>query len=183
MQGFWCWLGANSSQLQAIGSIGAVLVAAALGIVAFRQARAADAQAEAARAQVEAANRQVEAANRQIETSKIIADRQSSPNISITPAVRGGVIVNNSMAILNNGSGSAEDLRLCYRDESIDHEIPLNVRVLVVRDSLEVRFDGSRGAQSGFRLSYMTPFGTHYALEFEWNGNISRSVNERLIQI
>jgi hypothetical protein len=69
MHGLWCWLGNSSSQLQAIGSIAAVLVALALGFVANRQARAADAQASAARAQVAAANRQTE-------KNLLIADRQ-----------------------------------------------------------------------------------------------------------
>lgn len=176
MRELWCWLGSNSSQLQAVASVLAVLVASALGYVAIRQARAADAQADAARAQVKAANRQ-------IETSVLIADRQTSPNISITAATRGGVIVSDAMAILNNGSGSAKDLHLRYRDESVAYEIPLNNHVLVVRDSLEVRFDGKRGAASGFRLTYTTALGTRYAFEFRWNGNISRAVDEKLTEI
>jgi hypothetical protein len=74
-------------------------------------------------------------------------------------------------------------VKLRYRDQSIGFEIPLNNHVLVVRDSLAVRFDAGRGAQSGFRLTYSTVFGTQYALEFQWNGNISRVVNEKLMVV
>ncbi|RZU42413.1 hypothetical protein [Edaphobacter modestus] len=172
MSGLWCWLGNNSSQLQALGSIGAVFVAVALGFVAIRQARAADAQANAARAQVDAANRQTE-------SSIIVADKQTSPHISITAASnREGVLLKDTFTILNNGQGRARSLQLRYRDQSVGFELPLGNSVLVVRDSLSVRFDGGRGALSGFRLTYSTDFGAEYALEFQWNGIISRIVNE-----
>jgi hypothetical protein len=174
MHELWSWFGNNSSQLQAIGSIAAAFAAAALCVVAVRQARAADAQANAALAQVTAANRQTA-------TSILIADKETSPNISITAAqTRDGILVKDAFVILNNGTGPANDVKLAYRDQNIDSAFQLRNDVLVVRDSLEVRFDGVRGAHSGFRLTYSTLFGTQYALEFEWNGNSSRSVNEKL---
>jgi hypothetical protein len=54
MSRLWCWLGNSTSQLQALGSIGAVFVAVALGCVAVRHRPRADAQADAATAQVDA---------------------------------------------------------------------------------------------------------------------------------
>jgi hypothetical protein len=127
MSGLWCWLGNNSSQLQALGNIGAVFVAVALGFVAVRQARAADAQANAARAQVDAANRQTK-------SSIIVADKQTSPNISIAAASnREGVLLKDIFTILNNGQGRARSLQLRYRDQSVGFEIPLDNSVLVVR--------------------------------------------------
>jgi hypothetical protein len=177
MRELWWWFGNNSSQLQAIGSIAAAFAAAALCVVAVRQAHAADAQASAALAQVAAADRQTA-------TSILIADKQTSPNISITAAqARDGILIKDAFAMLNNGNGTAKDVKLTYRDQNIDSEIQLRNDVLVVRDSLEVRFDGARGAQSGFRLTYSTQFGTRYALEFQWNGNSSRPVNEKLIVV
>lgn len=174
MHELWYWFGNNASQLQAIGSIAGAFAAAALCVVAVRQARAAHAQANAALAQVAAANRQTA-------TSILIADKQTSPNISLTAAkTRDGILVKDAFVVLNNGTGTASDVKLTYRDHNIDSEFQLRNDVLVVRDSLEVRFDGARGAHSGFRLTYSTLFGTRYALDFEWNGNNSRPVNEKL---
>jgi hypothetical protein len=180
MHQFWCWLGNNSSQLQAIGSVFAVIVAIALAVVAVRQAIAANAQAKAAEIQATAATAQVAAANRQIETSLIIGDTQTSPNISITPAMQHQAVVKETMAILNNGNGTATDVKLHYRDQSVGNEISLNNDVLVVRDSLPARFDDSRAAKSGFRLTYRTAFGTRYALDFDWHVSSSRPINLKL---
>jgi hypothetical protein len=174
MHDFWYRLGVNSAQLQAVGSVAAVIVAIALCIVAVRQAIAANSQAKAAKAQVEAANRQIIA-------SYIVGDIQTSPNISIAPAMLNGVIIPQQMAILNNGSGTASHVKLHYRDQAIENEIGLNNDVLVFRDSLPARFDNSRATQSGFRLTYQTAFGTKYTVDFEWNVTSSRAINQRLI--
>jgi hypothetical protein len=175
MGGFWCWFGNNSSQVQAIAGVFTVLVAMALGYVAIRQARAADAQAGAARLQAEAAVRQ-------IKTSILIADKQTSPHFSITAAqTREGVLRRNTIAIRNNGSGGAAGLKFEYRDGAVGNEIALGASVLVVGDSIPVPFDEARGAQSGFRLTYSTIFGSRYALEFRWNGRDSNAVDERLV--
>jgi hypothetical protein len=177
----WCWLSNNSPQLQAVGSIFAVLVAVALGFVALRQARAADAQARAAKIQAEAARAQVEAANRQIETSLIIGDTQTSPNISITNgAGPGGVTFRDSMAILNNGFGTAHELKLRYRDESVNNAITLQYDRLVTDDSVGAQFDLSRGVASGFRLTYRTMFDSEYALEFEWHPTNFVPLNQKV---
>lgn len=181
MHELWCWLGNNSSQLQAVGSIAAVLVALALGFVALRQARAADAQARAAKIQAEAARAQVEAANRQIETSLIIGDTQTSPNISITNSCGpSGVTFRNSMSILNNGFGTAHELKLRYRDESVGNAITLQYDRLVTDDSVGAQFDVGRGVASGFRLNYRTMFDSEYALEFEWHPTDFVPLNQKV---
>ena len=179
-QAFWDWLRYNSVQLQtlgslaqALGSVAAVLVAMLLGFVAWRQARAADAQASAA-------NTQAEAAKTQISTSLFIADKQVSPNFSITAAVRGGIIVRNSIAILNNGFGSAREVKLSYRDSMPNPEIVLGNSTLVVRDSIGVSIDEDRARNSGLTLTYSTVFGTKYALDFEWDATASRPINEKI---
>lgn len=177
----WCWLGSNSSQLQVLGSIGAVLVALALGFVALRQAKAADAQAKAAGAQVNAANAQVKAANQQIETALVIGDTQTSPNIFITNADGpGGTIWNDAMSILNNGLGTAHDLRLRYNDQAVGNEISLRNDRLVKNDSVEGKFDLSRGIASGFQLSYKTMFNSEYLLEFQWHPTSHIPINRNL---
>jgi type II secretory pathway pseudopilin PulG len=177
----WCWFEGNSSQLQAIGSIGAVIVAGALGVVAVRQARAADEQAKAAKEQAEAAKLQVEAARKQIETSMLISDTQTEPNISITAhRNRDNEIVKDTLAILNNGGGTAHGLKLRYRDQSSDFEIPLPVDRLVMRDSFAMPLNVSRAAKSGLSLSYKTSFNSQYELEFGWNGNIQSPISQKL---
>jgi hypothetical protein len=177
----WCWLGSNSSQLQAVGSIAAVLVAIALGFVALRQARAADAQAIAAKIQAGAARAQVESANRQIETSLIIGDNQTSPNISITnDSDLGGMTFRDHLSILNNGFGTAYKLSLQYRDQSAGNAISLKHDRLVIKDSMDVQFDLSRGVTSGFRLTYRTMFDTEYALEFELHPTQLVPINQQV---
>jgi hypothetical protein len=152
MQEVWYGLGRYSSQLQAIGSIGAVVVAIALAGVAIRQAKAADAQAKAAKIQADAARAQVEAAKQQIETSLIIGDTQTSPNLSITQGQGpSGMTWSDSMSILNNGLGTAHELKLQYRDEAAGSEIPLRYDRLVKDDSVEGKFDLGRGVASGFQ--------------------------------
>jgi hypothetical protein len=182
MQEFWNWLHDNSIQLQtfggltqALGSAAAFAVAIVLACVAKRQARAADAQAEAAETQAKAAEVQ-------ISTSLFIADRQASPNISITAAVsRDGILIKDKIAILNNGFGTASEVKLIYRDSKANSDVPLSSSTLVVRDSMSASIDGSRAGSPGLTLSYSTAFGTKYALEFDWESTSFRSVNEKLI--
>jgi type II secretory pathway pseudopilin PulG len=181
MQEFWDWLRYNSAQLQtfgglaqAIGSIAAVVIAALLAWVAKRQANAADQQATAAVTQARAARVQ-------ISTSLFIADKQVSPNFSITAATsRDNVIVKGKISILNNGSGAAQDVGLTYRDSSLNSDIALSSSTLVVRDSIGVLIDEARARSSGLILQYSTIYGTKYALDFEWDSSASRSINERL---
>lgn len=181
MQEFWNWLRYNSVQLQtfgglaqAVGSIGAVAIAVALAWVAKRQANAADEQANAAVAQAKAARVQ-------IATSLFIADKQVSPNISITAATsRDNVIIKNRIVILNNGSGAAQNAELTYRDSNPNSNIALTGSTLVVRDSIGVSIDDARARSSGLTLQYSTIYGTKYALDFEWDSSASRSINEKL---
>src|SRR4051794_2355421 len=112
---FWYWLGNNSSQLQAVAGLLAVIVAMAVGFVAFRQAEAAGEQAVSAKAQAETAAAQTEAVRQQVAASKqqlnimwMIADTQTQPHISMTPSAgKGGEIIQQSITFLNNGSGTA----------------------------------------------------------------------------
>src|SRR5215469_14202693 len=126
MSSIWCWLNANASQIQAIAGGAAVIVACFVGWVAWKQKAAAEAQAsaakeqtsaardqasaareqvaaakeqvEASREQVSAAREQVVAAKQQTETALLIADRETSPHISITQAVsRDGIIQRGSL--------------------------------------------------------------------------------------
>lgn len=87
----WSLLGNNSSQIQALAGVAAIVVAGIVGWVAWKQKLAAEAQAEAAakqtvaaETQAEAARQQVIAAKQQIESSFLIADKQTTPHISIT---------------------------------------------------------------------------------------------------
>jgi len=185
----WCWLGNNSTQLQAVAGFLGVIVALMVAVAAFRQAKAASEQAKAAVSQVQAAEdqaaaarEQVAAAKQQTETMLLVADIQTSPHISITAAVgKDGAILRNTIAILNNGNGAAGKVNLAYRDGSPGCEVPFP-DTLVVRDSCSVPIDETRAALSGLRLVYQTIFGTSWTLEFQWNGNISRPVNERLFK-
>jgi hypothetical protein len=186
---FWCWLGANSSQVQAVASAAAVIVAAVVGWVVWKQKLAAEAQAEAAREQTtaakeqaEAAKQQVAAAKQQTETSLLIADKQVSPHISITAALYHGQIVRQTIDILNNGDGPASNIELNYINGfSGDDLLKIAGKTLVVRDSIQVRLtDEGKAANPGLRLTYETTFGTKYILEFQWNGHISQAVNQRL---
>lgn len=200
MTTLWCWLDSNSSQIQALAGVAAVIVAALVGWVAWKQkaaaeaqaeaakkqTTAAEAQAEAARQQVEAANQQVIATKQQIETSLLIADRQTTPHISITAALRGGqIIVVNTIAILNNGTGPALNCEVKYNDDNVGNDDPKVKGVtLVVGDSLSVLItDGQRAARNGLRMTYETIFGTKYALEFQWNGHSSQAVNQKLFRL
>lgn len=192
----WHWIGSNSTQLQVIVAVAAVAVAIVLCIVAWEQKRAAEAQAEAAneqanaakeqiaaaREQVEAAKEQVSAARQQTETALWIADRQTSPNISITAAVRGGVIVHQSISILNNGNGPALKMELKYKEGAPGDETPINDATLVVRDSFSINLNESREEIAGMTLTYETILGSKYILEFQWNGQISKAINQRLRQ-
>jgi len=177
MQEALCWLGGDPSQWDAIGIIGAVLVAVALGVLTFLQARATNAEARAVRTQAETADLQ---AGRGMSS----ADEEAFPNIVILAVTsREGAIKKDTMGIRNMGGGDAKDLRLRYRDQSSPNEVPLDRQVLAVRDNLLAPFDSRRGAASGFRLTYKTLFGTQFALDFEWDGNACRDANERLIVI
>jgi hypothetical protein len=185
---FWSWLGNNSSQIQALAGVAAVIVAILIGWVAWKQKEAAQAQANAAsqqtmaaQAQAEAADQQVIAAKQQTETSLLIADKQTSPHISITAATtRDGQIIRQTIAILNNGDGIALNLELKYKDGLPGDDLGISGKTLVMRDSLSVRIDEGRAAQSGLKLTYLTIFGTNYLLEFQWNGLISQAVNQKL---
>ena len=181
MQDLWNWLQSNSVQLQtfgslaqAIGSVAAVFVAIVLAWVAKRQARAADEQAIAAKTQARAAEAQ-------ISTSLLIADKQVSPNISITAAQsRDGILNKGKLSILNNGAGVAREVKLRYRDSQPNSDVPLDASTLVVRDSLGVSIDENRARGSGLTLTYATIFSTQYALDFDWDAAASRSANEKL---
>jgi hypothetical protein len=159
---------------QAIGGIAAVIIAVALAWVASRQAHAADEQAIAAK-------KQATSAEAQIFTSLLIADKQASPNISISAAKDpGGIIIKERIAILNNGAGAARDLRLKYRDANTNSDVTINNNTLVVRDSLPVSIDGGRANTSGLTLTYSTIFGTQSALDFNWDTVASQSIDEKL---
>jgi len=186
----WSWLGGNSSQVQALAGIAAVIVAAIVGWVAWKQKLAAEAQAEAAakqtiaaETQAEAARQQVAAAKQQIESSFLIADKQTTPHISITASKnRDGQIIQKSISVLNNGTGPALNLGVKYNDGLPgDDDLKIAGRALVVGDSLPVWVtDEQRAAQAGLRLTYETIFGTRYVLTFQWNGLASSAVNEKL---
>jgi hypothetical protein len=187
---FWCWLGANSSQLQALGGMLAVIVASIVGWVAWKQKAAAEAQAEAAKEQTAAAKEQTRAATEQViaakhqtETSLLIADKQTTPQISITASKsREGQIIQKSIAVLNNGTGPVLNLEVKYNDNLPGNDdLKISGVALVVGDSLAIWVtDEQRGAQSGLRLTYETIFGTKYALEFQWNGLNSFATNQKL---
>jgi hypothetical protein len=181
MQDSWNWLQSNSVQLQtfgslaqAVGSVAAVLVAIVLAWVAQRQARAADEQAIAAKTQARAAEAQ-------ISTSLLIADKQLSPNISITAAQsRDGILIKGKLVILNNGAGVARELTLVYRDSQPNSTVPLDASTLVVRDSIGASIDEHRANVSGFTLTYITIFSTQYALDFDWDAAGYRPIDEKL---
>jgi hypothetical protein len=182
----WSWLGNNSSQVQALAGIAAVIVAAIVGWVAWKQKLAAEAQAKAAakqtiaaETQAEAARQQVIAAKQQTETSLLIADRQVLPNISLTATTNRGHI-----KILNNGNGPALEVELNYiNGYSGDDLLRIAGKTLVVGDNTTVRIDEGQAANPGLRLTYETIFGTKYALEFQWNGNICQAVNQKVIRL
>ncbi|HMF64992.1 MAG TPA: hypothetical protein VK608_12955 [Edaphobacter sp.] len=180
---FWGWLGNNSSQIQALAGAVAVFVGIAVGWVAWKQKGAAEAQAAAAlrqttaaELQADAARQQVAAARQQTETSLLIADRQVFPHISFTATTNRGHI-----DILNNGNGSALDVELNYINGNLgDDLLRIAGKTLVVGDSVTVRIDEGQAANPGLRLTYETVFGTKYVLEFQWNGQISQAVNQKL---
>jgi hypothetical protein len=177
MEEVWRWFGGDASVWDAIGSIGTVLVAIGLIIAILLKARAVIAQARAGQPHIEAADRR-------IETGAAFADKETFPNLLVGVATtREGTMVKDTLAILNMGGGNAKDLRLRYRDSSPPFEVPLDKQVLAIRDVLPVPFDSRRGATSGFQLTYKTTRGTQYALEFEWDANDCRAVNERLTVI
>jgi hypothetical protein len=186
----WYWLGNNSSQIQAVAGVATVVVAIAVGWVAWKQKKAAETQADAAREQAVAAKEQASAATEQViaakqqtATSLLIADRQSSPQISITAATtRDGQIIRQRLAILNSGSGAALNVELKYKDGLPgDDDLGITGKTLVVRDSLPVKLtDEGRAAKSGLRLTYETIFGTKYILEFQWNATICQATNQKL---
>jgi hypothetical protein len=170
MHHFWSWLGSNTGQLQAVGSIGAVIAAVALVIVAIKQALAANAQADAARIQADAARAQVDAAKQQIQTSLVIADIQTSPNIYVwIPSGPSGAVIRDALLITNNGAGTASNLNLEYRDNNIDREIPIQDNRLAPGGKIIVQINPSRGVASGFRLTYKTMFLSVYELRFDWS--------------
>jgi hypothetical protein len=188
MQFLLCWLGITSSQIQAVAGVAAVIVAAIVAVVAWKQKLAAEAQAKAAidqtaaaKEQALAAKEQVIAAKQQTETSFRIADIQTSPHISITPAQNHiGVLLKGQVAFLNNGNGVAANLRLKYRDGLPGDDLQISAQSLVIRDSFNALIDEGRAAKSGLVLTYTTIFGSKCSLEFQWNGLISKAINERL---
>lgn len=179
----WSWLGNNSSQIQALAGVFAVLVAIAVGWVAWKQKGAAEAQAAAAvkqtlaaEVQAEAARQQVATAKQQTATSLIIADKQFLPHFSVTQ----GIGVEN-LVVLNNGNGPALHVDLKYNDGLPGRDILNPTRDFIVGDSLTVHVqDSQRAANAGLRLTYRTIFGSNCTLEFQWNGLIQHSVNEKL---
>jgi hypothetical protein len=186
----WCWLENNSLQIQALVGVAAVFVAAIVGWVAWKQKGAAEAQASAAvkqtiaaEVQADAARQQVAAARQQTETALLIADRQTTPHISIAASKNHeGQIIQRGITVLNNGTGPALNLEVKYNDGLPGNDdLKIAGVALVVGDSLSVWVtDEQRGAQTGLRLTYETIFGTKYVLEFQWNGLNSHSVNQRL---
>jgi hypothetical protein len=181
----WTWLGSNSAQIQALAGLLALIVAAAVGVVAFLQMRAANAQAKAAvdqttaaSEQAAAAREQVTAAKQQTATSLAIADKQTLPNLSITPAVNSvGQSIQGSIAILNNGSGPAFNVTVHYRDGNVGYDnLGVSGETIVVHDSVRINVDEKRAAQSGLKINYTTTFGTKYVLDFSWNGLIKQAV-------
>ncbi len=177
MEDVWRWFGGDASPWDAIGSIGTVLVAIGLIIAILLKARVVIAQARAGQPHIETTDRQ-------IETSAAFKDKETFPNLLVGVATtREGTMVKDTLAILNMGGGNARDLRLRYRDSSPSFEVPLDKQALAIRDVLPVPFDSRRGAASGFQLTYKTTHGTQYALEFEWDVNDCRAVNERLTVI
>lgn len=161
----------------AIGSIGTVLVAIALIIAILLKARAVLAQARVGKPHAEAASPD-------IAMGTAFADKETFPNLLVGVATtREGTMVKDTLAILNMGGGNAKDLRLRYRDDSPPFEVRLDKQALAVRDVLPVPFDSRRGATSGFQLTYKTTHGTKYALDFEWDGEACRAVNEKLTVI
>ena len=174
MQEVWRWFGGDNSPWDAVGGIGVVLVAIAIVIAVIRQARATIALARTV-------SPRADTPNHLTETGTAYNEKETFPNILIGAATdRDGAIIKNTLAIVNMGGGTAKDLRLRYRDDSSSCEIPLAKQVLAVKDVFPVPFDARRGEVSGFKLIYKTAFGTQYALEFEWNGNVSQAVNQKL---
>jgi hypothetical protein len=177
MQEVWRWFGGDHSPWDAVGGIGVVLVAIALLVAMFRHALATIEMAKTVSPLADSANHLTEKSNAS-------SQKETFPNILIGAATdREGAIIQDTLAIVNMGGGTAKDLRLLYRDDSSSCEIPLDKRVLAVKDVFPVPFDARRGEISGFKLTYRTAFGTQYALEFEWNGNVSQAFNQKLIVI
>jgi hypothetical protein len=157
MHSLWNLLGINAAQIQALAGLLAVVVAAIVARVAWKQKPAAETQAKAAvqqtaaaSVQAEAAREQVVAAKQQNATAVLMADKQALPNLSISPAVtREGVIIRGGIAILNNGSGSAFNVTVHYRDGSEDLEV--SGKTIVVHYSVRINVDEKRAAQAGLR--------------------------------
>ena len=171
------WLDVDSLPWDAIGTYGVVLVVIGLVVAIVRKAIGTLALAKSTKSKDEHLRHPAE-------TSKAFPEQETFPNILIGAATnRAGAIMKDTMAILNAGGGRAKDLRLRYRDESSPFEIRLDKQSLAVRDVLPVPIDAGRGAASGFQLTYRTDFGTHCALDFEWDENASRAVHERLTLI
>ena len=177
MQEAWSWLGGDSSLWDAIGTIGVALIVIGLAIAAVWRARTVIAQSKSGSSHRETANHATE-------TRVAFAGRETFPNIMIGAATtREGEIIKDKIALLNMGGGTAKDLRLRCLDESHPYEIPLEKQLLVVKDILRVPFNNGRSAASRFQLTFRTDFGTQFALEFEWDGDISEASDERLTVI
>jgi hypothetical protein len=177
MRDLLLWLDVDSLPWDAIGTYGVVLVVIGLVVAIIRKAIGTLALAKTTKSKDDPLHRSAE-------TSKAFPEQETFPNILIGAATtRTGEIVKDTLAILNAGGGRAKDLRLRYRDQTTPFEIRLDKQSLIVRDVLPVPIDAGRGAASGFQLTYRTDFGSHCALDFEWDENASRAVHERLTLI
>jgi hypothetical protein len=160
-----------------------VVVAAIIGLVAWQQKKAAEEQASAARQQAAAAMSQLAAAELQMEAMYLIADKQSSPYMSIAPAkTRDGEIITGKLAVLNNGNGIALNVELRYGDGSPGDHLKTVNGGLVIRDSFSVTIDEGRAAISGLRLTYESVMRSKYTLEFKWNSQIHEAISQKLTE-
>lgn len=171
------WLDVDSFPWDTIGTIGVAVVAIGLVVAVIRKAIGSIALAKTTKATDVLLHRPPE-------SSKAFPQQEAFPNILIGAATtRAGEIMKDTVAILNAGGGCAKDLRLRYRDQSSASEIRLAKETLVVRDVLPVPIDVNRGTASGFQLTYRTDFGTHCALDFDWDEEGTRAVREKLTLI
>jgi hypothetical protein len=170
-------------------SIAAILIAISSALsakrsadAADRTANAADRQAKATEEQVDATRQQIEADSRSAETTRLIAERQNLPSITVGPAVINGSIKPDAIEFKNIGDGIANDLELAYQDDSVDNQVRLVVTSLAKDASVSVGINGSRAARSGLFLTYTTLFDRKYILSFKWNGYASQAVGLKLSQ-
>ena len=168
------WLNANSLPWDTIVTTAVAVVLIGLLIAVVSKAYQAFAQARVPKFKDDRFRRPTQ-------FNQALAGREALPNILVGAATnRAGKIKKDTLAILNAGGGRAKDLRLRYRDQSGDSEIRIKEQLLVVRDVIAVPIDVSRAAASGLQLTYRTDFGTHCALDFDWDAAAARAEREKL---